>query len=157
MGIVDPPVFEVMDIDPDDYRPASSWALSVDPEGRARLSVIRERVGVGDRIPRHWHDVDEVVLYERGRGIAHLDGVDREVRAGSTAFIPAGVVHGTVNSGDEALEVRAIYPATSIRMDLVERNAAPGTEDAPPQASTYDMATGEFIVHGPTNLPEGYR
>ena len=157
MGIVDPPVFEVMDVDPDDYRPSSSWALAVDPDRRARLSVIRERIGVGDRIPRHWHDVDEVVLYERGQGIAHLDGIDHEVRAGSTAFIPAGAVHGTVNSGHEELEVRAIYPATSVRMDLVERNPAPGSEGVPPQASTYDMATGAFIVHGPTNLPEGYR
>ena len=153
MGIVDEPRYVVMDDDPDDYRPASSWALAVDPERRARLSVIRERIGVGDRIPRHWHDIDEVVLYERGRGVAHLDGIDHAVRAGATVFIPAGAVHGTLNDGDEVLEIRAIYPATAVRMDLVERNPVPGTEDAPPQASTYDMATGDFVIHGPTDLP----
>ena len=157
MGLVDQPVWARMDEDPDDFRPTSSWALAVDPDGRTRMSVIRERIGVGDRIPRHWHDIDEVVLYEHGHGVAHLDGVDHVVRAGSTVFIPAGAVHGTVNTGDEPLEVRAIYPATSVRMDLVQRNPRPGTEDAAPQASTYDMASGEFVIHGPTDLPEGYR
>jgi quercetin dioxygenase-like cupin family protein len=146
-----------MDDDPDDFRPGSSWALSVDPERRAGLSVIRERIAAGDRIPRHWHDVDEVVLYERGSGVAHLDGVDHEVRGGSTAFIPAGAIHGTVNTGGDPLELRAIYPTTVVRMDLVERNAAPGTESEPPRATTYDLSTGEFVVHGPTELPEAVR
>lgn len=157
MGVEREPSFAVMDEDPDDYRPGSSWALSVDPDRRASLSVIRERIGVGDRIPRHWHDVDEVVLYEHGRGVAHLDGTDHAVSAGSTVFIPAGAIHGTVNSGTEILEVRAIYPTTTVRMDLVERNPAPGTDDDVPQASTYDMATGDFVRHGPTVLPGPYR
>ena len=78
-------------------------------------------------------------------------------RRSSLSDLPAGAVHGTVNTGDEPLEVRAIYPATSVRMDLVQRNPRPGTEDAAPQASTYDMASGEFVIHGPTDLPEGYR
>jgi quercetin dioxygenase-like cupin family protein len=157
MGIVDEPAWGAMVGDPDDHRPETRWAVAVDPDGRTRLSVIREQVAVGDRIPRHWHDVDEVVLYEGGHGVAHLDGVDHDVRAGSTVFIPAGAIHGTVNTGAEALEIRAVYPATSVRMDLVERNPAPGTEDAPPQATTYDMTTGAFVVHGPTGLPERYR
>jgi quercetin dioxygenase-like cupin family protein len=152
LGVEIDPVWAVMDEDPDDYRPASSWALAVDPERRTRMSLIRERIGVGDRIPRHWHDIDEVVLYESGHGVAHLDGTDHDVRAGSTAFIPAGAIHGTVNTGEVPLEIRAIYPATSVRMNLIERNPAPGTEADPPQASTYDMATGEFVVHGPTAL-----
>jgi len=157
VGVVPSPSFAVMDEDPDDYRPSSSWALSVDPEGRANLSVIRERIGVGDRIPRHWHEIDEVVLYEGGTARVHLDGTDYDVQPGATVFIPAGAVHGTMNTGATPVEVRAVFPSTRVRMDCVERNPAPGTEDAPPQASTYDMATGEFIVHGPTQLPADYR
>ena len=79
MGVVHEPTFVAMDEDPDDYRPSSSWALTVDPDGRAALSVIRERIGVGDRIPRHWHDVDEVVMYEGGTARVHVDGVEHEV------------------------------------------------------------------------------
>ena len=153
MGVVHGSGFAPMDEDPDDYRPSSSWALHVDPDGRTQLSVIRERMGVGDRIPRHWHDVDEVVLYERGRARVHLDGQDIDVAAGTTVFIPAGAIHGTVNTGDVPLEISAVFPATSVRMDMVERNPMPGTEDRPPQASRYDMATGEFTVLGDTVLP----
>ena len=152
MGIVHGGEYSPMDEDPDDHRPGSSWLLHVDPERRAQLSVIRERIGPGDRIPLHWHDVDEVVLYESGRGRAHLDGVETEVGPGATAFIPAGVVHGTVNTGTEHLEVRAVFPATVVRMDMVERNPRPGTEDDPPRASRYDMATGAYVVLGETDL-----
>jgi quercetin dioxygenase-like cupin family protein len=155
VGIVLEPTFVAMDEDPDDYRPSSSWALTVDPDGRAALSVIRERIGVGDRIPRHWHDVDEVVLYEGGSARVHVDGVEHEVSTGATVFIPAGVVHGTLNTGDTPVEIRAVFPSVVVRIDAVERNAAPGTEDDPPRAVTYDMATGGVIVHGETERPKG--
>lgn len=144
-----------MDSDPDDYRPTSSWLLHVDPDRRTGLSVIRERIGVGDRIPRHWHDVDEVVLYEAGTARVHLDGVETEVTTGSSVFIPAGVVHGTVNIGDSPVEIRAVYPATAVRMDLLERNPLPGTELDAPRATRYDMATGEFTVLGQSERPPG--
>jgi quercetin dioxygenase-like cupin family protein len=153
MGVVDQPKFASMDEDPDDYRPGSQWALSVDPDGRTVLGVIHERIGVGDRIPRHWHDVDEVVLYEGGTARIHLDGLDRDVAAGAVVFIPAGAVHGSVNTGAEPVEVRAVFPTTRVRMDALERNPAPGTETAPPMATTYDFTTGEAIVHGPTGTP----
>ena len=153
MGVVDHVRFEAMDNDPDDYRPGSSWALSVDPDGRASFGVIHERIGVGDRIPRHWHDVDEVVLYEGGQARIHLDGTDREVSSGAVVFIPAGAIHGTLNVGNEPVDIRAVFPTTRVRMDAIERNPAPGTEDAPPQATTYDFATGSATVHGPTRIP----
>jgi quercetin dioxygenase-like cupin family protein len=153
VGIVHQPSFEVMDADPDDYRPASSWALSTDPDQRAMFGVIHERIGVGDRIPRHWHDVDEVVLYEGGAARVHLDGTDQDVEAGAVVFIPAGAIHGTVNTGIVAVEVRAVFPTTTVRIDAIQRNPAPGTEADPAQATTYDFATGTATVHGPTRLP----
>ncbi|HVE73677.1 MAG TPA: cupin domain-containing protein [Mycobacteriales bacterium] len=152
MGIARGSDYAAMDEDPDDFRPGSAWLLQVDPDQGNPMAVIRERIGVGDRIPRHWHDVDEVVLYESGRALAHLDGVDSEVAAGDTVFIAAGAVHGTVNIGDEPIEVRAVYPTSVVRMDLVERNPQPGTEDRPPMATRYDMSTGAFDVLGPTEL-----
>lgn len=156
MGVAHTSTFVAMDDDPDDYRPSSSWAPTVDPDGRVSMSVIHERIGVGDRIPRHWHDVDELVLYEGGAARVHLDGIDHDVRAGATVFIPAGSVHGTTNTGDTPVEIRAVFPTTVVRVDGVERNPAPGTEGKPPQAATYDLASGAATVHGPTRLPDGY-
>jgi quercetin dioxygenase-like cupin family protein len=155
MGVVHSSRYLPLDDDPDDYRPTSSLSLHVDPDHRTKLSVIRESIGVGDRIPRHWHDVDEVVLYERGHARVYLDGVETEVLGGATVFIPAGVIHGTVNIGDEPVEIRAVYPSTVVEMSLVERNPAPGTEDRAPRVSVYDMATGSFTVLGETELPSG--
>lgn len=152
MGVARGLPYAAMDEDPDDYRPASSWLLQVDPDLRTSLAVIRERIAPGDRIPLHRHDIDEVVLYESGRGVIHLDGVDVEVAGGDTLFIPAGSVHGTRNVGSDPLELRAVYPATRVRMDMVERNPMPGTEDRPPQATVYDLATGEFEALGPTTF-----
>lgn len=152
MAVVHGGEYSPMDDDPDDFRPTSSWLLHVDPDRRAQLSVIRERIGPGDRIPLHWHDVDEVVLYERGAARVHVAGVETEVGPGASVFIAAGLVHGTVNTGTEVCEVRAVYPTTVVRMDMVERNPRPGTESDPPKVSRYDMATGEYVVLGETDL-----
>lgn len=78
MGVSGAAPYEVMDADPDDHRPGSAWLLQVDPDVRTSMAVIRESIGVGDRIPRHIHDVDEVILVESGTARAHVDGVESE-------------------------------------------------------------------------------
>jgi len=98
-----------------------------------------------------------VIIIEHGDATVHLGGADLDVSNGATVFVPAGTVHGARNRGDAPLKVRAVFPATTVRMDLVERNALPGTEDLPPQASIYDARTGDFRRLGDTELPEGYR
>ena len=80
-----------------------------------------------------------------------------DVSDGATVFVPAGTVHGTRNRGEAPVDVRAMFPTTTLRMDLVERNPQPGTENRPPQTSVYDARTGDFRQLGDTELPEGYR
>ncbi len=157
MGVAPPSPQQPLNEDPDDFRPGSSWRLVVDPDGEVDMAVIYESIGVGDRIPRHWHDVDEVIIIERGDATVHVGGVDLDVSDGATVFVPAGSVHGTRNRGDGPVDVRAIFATTTLRMDLVERNPQPGTEDRPPKATVYDARTGAFQELGDTELPEGYR
>ena len=140
--------------DPDDHRPNTMWRLAVDPgtTGRvANLSFLEERCAVGDRIPLHRHDVDEVVVIVAGAGSYLLDGVVTEVAPGDVVFIPAGTPHGTVNSGADVLHVHAVFPARTVLMEMLDRNPAPGTEDDPPMTTRYDFATGEFEVIGRTD------
>jgi len=92
MGIAPPSPQQPMSEDPDDFRPASSWRLVVDPDGHVDMWVIYESIGVGDKIPRHWHDVDEIII-ERGEATVHVGGADLDVSDGSTVFVPAGTVH----------------------------------------------------------------
>lgn len=146
MSIVEGYRYEPMVGDPDDHRPATTWALLVDPgDARGRvddLAVIAERVGPGDRIPLHVHRVNEVIL-AHGPGRFRLGEEERSVHEGAVIFIPAGVPHGFHNDGDTALPLQAVFPTTRVWMRYLERNDAPGTEtDGPGAAVTYDFRTG---------------
>ena len=150
MSIVDHFAFEGMVGDPDDHRPASEWALVVDPGGPAGrvdgLAVILERIAPGDRIPLHVHSVDEVILPD-GPGRFRLGEHAAEIDAGSVLFIPAGAAHGLENPGLIPLPIRAVFPTTRVWIRYLERNAAPGTEgDRPARPTTYDLRTGEAIA-----------
>ena len=140
--------------DPDDHRPETTWRLVVDPgtscEGPVvELAVLEERCAVGDRIPLHRHDVDEVVTILDGEAAYHLDGDEIAVATGDVVFIPAGAVHGTRNTGATPLHLHAVFPARQVVMEMLDRNSAPGTEDAPPSTTRYDFATGTFEVLAP--------
>jgi len=131
--------------DPDDWRPRSRWALAADPD--VGLTVILEEIAPGDRIPLHRHRIDEVLVYDGGRGEVVLGETHHEVGAGSVAFVAAGTPHGTINTGSESLRVRAFFATCLIDIEYLERNAAPGTEgDAPQPPVVYDARTGEVTA-----------
>lgn len=146
MSIVHGNDWESMIGDPDDHRPESSWSLIVDPGGpggRADdLAVIRERIASGDRIPLHVHRENEVILV-RGPGRFRLGEITESVEDGEVVFIPAGVAHGLENDGPAPLPIDAVFPTTRIWIGYLERNPAPGTEDEPARAATYDLRTGD--------------
>ena len=148
MGLVPPRDLEAMTDDPDDYRPGSRWAVIADPgadHGRVDdLSVIKELVAPGDRIPLHRHRVNEAVMIVSGEAEVTLGTEVLRPAAGSTVFIPAGTKHAHKNVGAEPLHIIAIFPATQVDMEMLERNPAPGTEGDAPKHTTYDMRTGEF-------------
>jgi len=148
MAVVPPPTLEPMLDDPDDYRPASRFAAVVDPggpDGRVDgLCLIAEEIAPRDRVPLHRHPVDEVVLVLSGTDEITLGDERIVAGAGSCVFIPAGVVHGQSNAGTEPLQIRAIFPGTSIEIEMLDRNPAPGTEGDPPAHVVYDGRTGEI-------------
>ena len=124
--------------DPDDYRPASTWAVLVDPgDGSGppvdNITMIFEEIAPGDRIPLHTHPIHEVIVISEGRPIVTLGSETREVGAGTVVFIPAGMPHGTRNASDSPVRVHAMFPSERIGIEYLERNPAPGTEDDPPQ------------------------
>lgn len=147
MSIVEAGLLEAMIGDPDDHRPASRWALKVDPgDGHGRvdtLAIITEEIAPGDRIPLHTHDVDEVITILDGTADTRLGDETRRVGPGTLIFIPAGVPHGTANAGAGPLQIHAAFPATSIEIAMLERNPAPGTGADPPRRSRYDLRTGD--------------
>ena len=84
------------------------WGIVVSPEGvgSERLSFGVQEVDIGSRIPVHVHDREEEILFFwAGKGICILDDEEFEIVPGSTAYIPIGVWHGVVNTGDEPLKL----------------------------------------------------
>jgi len=134
--------------DPDDWRPNSVWALVTDD--RADVAVIVEEIGVGDSIPLHVHHIPEVLLYGSGEAEVRVGAETYSVRAGDVVIVPAGVPHGTRNIGDEPVRLHAIFPASRIDMQYLERNPAPGTEgDDPRPGVVWDTRTGSVEPMSP--------
>lgn len=130
--------------DVDDHRPRSVWSgLLADPPAAAgyarNLCVILERIAPGERIPLHVHAVDEAIVVESGRVELRLGAETQTVSGRSVAFVPAGTPHAAHNRGEEDVVYTAFFPTTSIDIEYLERNPAPGTEGDPPQPPTvYD-------------------
>ncbi|MFW6085355.1 MAG: cupin domain-containing protein [Gemmatimonadota bacterium] len=123
--------------DPDDYRPDSELAIAIDPSRAPQefvqgLTVFRERIAAGDRIPLHVHGVDEVFFLDEGDVEVRLGEERGRLPAGAVVFIPAGVPHGFENLGDGVARIHAVFPTSKISIRYLERNPAPGTEGNPP-------------------------
>ena len=148
MAVVDRPVLEPLIDDIDDYRPDSRLAVVADPGGPAgrvdSFCVIVEEIAPGDRVPLHRHPVDELVFVLSGLDQLTLGDEKIVASEGSMVFIPAGVVHGQQNVGDDVLQIRAVFPGTEIEIEMLERNPAPGTDDRAPARVVYDARTGAF-------------
>ena len=123
--------------DPDDWRPSSGLAVVVDPRGDGPfvegMTVLVEEIAPGDRIPLHEHTIDEVFFIDSGNGELTLGEDVQQVSEGAIAFIPAGVVHGLRNVGQDALRAHAAFPSGTVTIRYHGRNPAPGTEGDPPQ------------------------
>lgn len=93
------------------------WMCSPDVTGAERFSagIVQLEPGKGHELHTH-PDSEEILYVVRGRGEQEVDGDVREITAGEMVYVPAGVEHGTVNTGWETLTLLAVY-------------APPGPED----------------------------
>ena len=61
----------------------------------------------------------------------------------NSRFALVGNVHGTRNTGEEVVEIRAFFPSAQLDIRYIERNPAPGTEGEEPQPPVvFDARTG---------------
>jgi mannose-6-phosphate isomerase-like protein (cupin superfamily) len=88
---------------------------------------------VGDippgRAPAHSHPYDEVVLVLQGTGVAHTDGADRELSAGTCVHLPPGLLHCLENTGREPMRVLGVFhPADSPAAKLAPASSTQGPD-----------------------------
>ncbi len=89
--------------------------------GGTGLFVARQWLGTGQRVFRHTHAVEEVLVFLSGEGTATLGDEEVTVGPGITLVVPAGVVHGFRNDAVETLLVLVIFPGDVFaRTDFVE-------------------------------------
>ncbi|MCP4446482.1 MAG: cupin domain-containing protein [Myxococcales bacterium] len=74
---------------------------------QAAMTVLSAREGVN--VPLHTHSSAELLFVLRGHGQVLGVGGAQEVGPGSAVYIPAGVVHGFTQEGDETTELVQLY------------------------------------------------
>lgn len=99
----------------------SKWTSTPDVTGAEAFSTGVTILKPGRAHERHTHpDSEEVLYFLAGRGIQTVADEDREVTAGDTVYIPAGVEHSTENTGWSPLRFLAIYGPPGPEAELAD-------------------------------------
>jgi quercetin dioxygenase-like cupin family protein len=67
-------------------------------------------LGPGGHTPRHVHAWPHINIGLEGEGVVVIGGVEHELRAGSYAFVPAGIVHQFRAAGEASFAFVCIVP-----------------------------------------------
>jgi mannose-6-phosphate isomerase-like protein (cupin superfamily) len=101
----------------DDIRGKVQWRTLISGDrtttNALTCGVAEIPVGESKVVSLHQHAPAELYYILEGVGLLNIDGSQREVRAGSTAFIPGNTPHGLVNSGTLPLRLLYVFPVDS--------------------------------------------
>ena len=68
----------------------------------------------GGGIVEHWHNVEESVTVLAGSGMAEMAGEQTPVSQYDATYIPAGVPHRFINTGDSEMRILWVYGGTEV-------------------------------------------
>ena len=74
----------------------------------------------GASIPLHTHNTDEQVTLLEGEGTAQIEERQEQVKPYDTTFIPAGVPHRFINSGQGRMSIMWVYGSTYVTRTYME-------------------------------------
>jgi len=108
------------------------WMATPEVNDSERLSagVVNLEPGKGHDLHAH-PDSDEILYFVSGEGEQTVDGDTRDVGPGDMVYIPAGVEHGTINTGWDTLQLLAVYAPPGpeeVLADLPECEIVPAGE-----------------------------
>jgi mannose-6-phosphate isomerase-like protein (cupin superfamily) len=86
--------------------------------------IVLMSVEPGDDIGEETHDVDQVLVFVKGKGEAVLDGERRRIKKASLVAVPAGTLHNFINTGNKPLKLFTIYSPPEEAPGTVHRNKA---------------------------------
>ena len=73
----------------------------------------------GGGIVEHWHNVEESVTVLAGSGFAEIEGERTPVAQYDATYIPAGVRHRFVNTGDTEMRILWVYGGIEVTRTVV--------------------------------------
>ena len=86
--------------------------------------IVLMSIEPGDEIGEETHEVDQVLVFVKGKGEAVLDGERRPVKKASLVVVPAGTLHNFINTSDKPLKLFTIYSPPEEASGTVHRNKA---------------------------------
>jgi mannose-6-phosphate isomerase-like protein (cupin superfamily) len=105
----------------------------------AHAQIVVMNIPPGGEIGAETHpDVDQVLIFVAGEGVAILDGERSAVGPGRLVLVPAGTLHNFINTGTADLHLYTIYappqhaPGT-IHRTKAEADAAEADHEAAPE------------------------
>ena len=128
---------------------ASAFILKVDPRngGSSHLVFGTEDLPPGESIETHRHPgSDEILFLQNGPAKVSLGDKVKEVRGGSTVFIPAGTWISVVNTGKEDLHLVFVFSAPGFEEFMRAESVREG-EKAMPLKKAEDAAISAKHAH----------
>ncbi|KAF1834839.1 RmlC-like cupin, partial [Decorospora gaudefroyi] len=88
--------------------------------------VVAMEVPAGGEIGEEVHQVDQILLFTSGKGLATVAGKQQEVAAGDVVVVPAGTQHQFETRGEEPLELVTVYAPAEHLPSSVHRTKEEG-------------------------------
>jgi mannose-6-phosphate isomerase-like protein (cupin superfamily) len=103
--------------------------LSTGPHAQVVVMCIPPAGEIGEEVHT---DVDQVLVFVEGDGIAVLDGRRSPVSPGRLVLVPAGTRHNFVNESSDDLKLYTVYTAPKHAPGTIHRTKAEADADEGP-------------------------
>lgn len=94
-------------------------------DGAAAMTVLMNELRAGERVLRHSHNVEEILMVTAGRCEFTVGSDTTELAAGDAVIVPPRTVHGFRTVGSEPAAVTAVLASPDPRMVWSEEPEQP--------------------------------
>lgn len=117
-----------------EYEPGLFGIKLIDgARGATHVSLLRGWLKPNSQHAPHTHDVEEAIIFLSGRGVQSIGDQRYDVGPGDSVLVPPGIIHSTLNTGQEDLVFVAAYPDNVI---TAQPAPAGSVESSPPSSFT---------------------